>query len=164
MMLDPTCIVQPGEAGVASFSWRTILIGPLVVFSLSCAATGTQRSADELPAPTTGRSTQTTAAQGTTRATSAPTSAAFTVEITQSRYGSIVAQTAVGARCSASARLPSGRDSTAQGLSVDSVADGSGRVSWTYGTSGNTNPGTGTHTVRCMHQGQTKTTTGSFRV
>jgi len=149
---------------VAGPSRRFFLIGPLLLLALSCTATGTQRNAGEVTAPATARAKETSGAESTTRATSAPTSATFNIEITQSRYGSIVAQTPAGARCSASARLPSGRVSTAQGLSVDSVADRSGRVSWTYVTSGNTNPGTGTHTVRCTYQGQTKTTSASFRV
>jgi len=88
----------------------------------------------------------------------------FSLEITTSRYGLVAAQTAPAARCTASARLPSGRDSTAQGLNVETTADASGRVSWSYRTVSNTTPGTGTHTVRCAYQGQTKSTSASFRV
>jgi len=149
---------------MAAWLRRALLVGPFWALAVSCAATGTPRGANDLAAPPTAVPTLLIGGEATTRPTGTSAGAVLTLEITQSRYGSIVAQTAVGARCSASARLPSGRDSAAQGLAVDSVADGAGRVSWTYGTSGNTNPGTGTHTVRCTYQGQTKSTSAGFRV
>jgi hypothetical protein len=85
------------------------------------------------------------------------------VTITRSTYGSISAQTAPGATCSASARLPSGRESTAQGLDTHN-ADASGNISWTYRTVANTGAGTGTHTVTCSSGGQSKTVTAPFTV
>src|SRR2546425_7096850 len=96
-------------------------------------------------------------------ATTAPRPAALTVTITRSAYGSVSAQTAPGATCSASARLPSGRASTAQGLDTHS-ADASGNISWTYRTVSNTGAGTGTYTVTCSSGGQSKTVTAPFTV
>src|SRR2546422_709243 len=78
--------------------------------------------------------------------------------ITRTSYGLVSAQTAPGATCSASARLPSGRESTAQGLDTHN-ADSSGNITWTYRTVSNTSAGTGTYTVRCSSGGQTKTVT-----
>jgi hypothetical protein len=96
-------------------------------------------------------------------ATTTPRPAALTVSITHSAYGSVSAQTAPGATCSASARLPSGRDSTAQGLDTHN-ADANGSISWTYRTVANTGAGTGTYTVSCSSGGQTKTVTAPFTV
>ena len=88
----------------------------------------------------------------------------FAVVITTSRYGQISARTSPGASCSAQALLPSGRTSTAQGLQGNQTANGSGVVNWSYGTASNTTRGTGTHTVTCRYQGQTRSTSGPFQV
>jgi hypothetical protein len=80
-----------------------------------------------------------------------------------STYGSVSAQTAPGATCTASARLPSGRDSTAQGLDTHD-ADANGNITWTYRTVSNTGAGTGTYTVSCSSGGQSKTVTAPFTV
>lgn len=85
------------------------------------------------------------------------------VTVTGSSYGSVSTQTAPGATCSVSARLPSGRDSTAQGLDTHN-ADASGNISWTYRTVSNTGAGTGTYSVTCSSGGQTKTVTAPFTV
>ena len=87
----------------------------------------------------------------------------FRLTITRTSYGSVSAQTAPGATCNASARLPSGRESTAQGLDTHN-ADSSGNITWTYRTVSNTSAGTGTYTVRCSSGGQTKTVTAPFTV
>jgi hypothetical protein len=89
--------------------------------------------------------------------------ASLQVTITRSSYGSVSAQTAPRATCTASARLPSGRDSTAQGLDTHS-ADAAGSITWTYRTVSNTNAGTGTYTVRCTSDGESKSVTASFTV
>ena len=85
------------------------------------------------------------------------------VTVTRATYGSVSAQTAPGATCTASARLPSGRESTAAGLDTHS-ADPSGSISWTYRTVSNTGAGTGMYTVSCSSGGQNKTVTAPFTV
>jgi len=95
-------------------------------------------------------------------ATSAPV--AFTVTITTSRYGLVAAATSPGATCTAQARLPSGRISSAQGLQGSRTADPSGSVAFSYGTQSSTTPGTGTHTVTCAIQGQTQAASAPFTV
>lgn len=91
-------------------------------------------------------------------------SAAFSVVITASSYGTITASTSPGASCTAAARLPSGSMSTAQGLRETRTADATGVVRWSYGTSGNTRPGTGTHTVTCSHDGASRSAGAEFTV
>ena len=124
------------------------------VIAASCAG-GTANP----PAP----ETRSGPGQSTPAATTAPRPGAISVTITRSAYGSISAQTAPGATCSASARLPSGRESTAQGLDTHN-ADASGTVSLTYRTVANTGAGTGTHTVTCSSGGQSKTASAPFTV
>ena len=101
-----------------------------------------------------------------TAVSSAPPPAAgpLAVSITASRYGYVAAATAPGATCSATARLPSGRTSTASGLQTRPSAGADGSVSWTYGTSSTTKPGTGTHTVMCALGGQTASASAPFTV
>lgn len=125
----------------------------------SCAAAPANPPVAETPS-TKGQSPAAATAQP---ATTAPRQAAPTVTITRSAYGSVSAQTAPGATCSASARLPSGRTSTAQGLDTHN-ADASGNVSWTYRTVSNTGAGTGMYTVTCSLGGQSKTVTAPFTV
>jgi hypothetical protein len=96
-------------------------------------------------------------------ATVAPGAGALSITITRSTYGLLSAQTAAGASCRASARLPSGSTSTAQGLDTHN-ADASGNITWTYRTVSNTTKGTGTYTVTCSAGGQNKTVTAPFTV
>lgn len=91
-------------------------------------------------------------------------SATFSVTITASRYGYVSAKTSPGAVCSAQAQLPSGRISTASGLQAEHTAGSDGSVSWTYGTSSSTTPGTGTHTVTCTLNGATASASAPFTV
>lgn len=95
-----------------------------------------------------------------------PTAAtvALTVTITASRYGYVAAITAPGASCTAQAKLPSGRISTAAGLQVMVTAGSDGSVSWSYRTVSTTTPGTGTHTVTCTLAGQTVSASAPFTV
>ena len=86
------------------------------------------------------------------------------VTITSSTYGYIAATTAPGASCTARAKLPSGRISTAAGLTVTVVAGDDGAVSWSYGTPSTTKPGTGTHTVSCTLAGKTASASAAFTV
>jgi len=95
---------------------------------------------------------------------SAPSPVALTVTITASRYGYLAAATSPGASCTAKAKLPSGRMSTAAGLQATMTAGDDGLVSWTYGTSSTTKPGTGTHTATCTYQGQTVSASAPFVV
>ena len=44
------------------------------------------------------------------------------------------------------------------------TAGGDGNVSWSYGTTGNTKPGTGTHYVTCSLNGQQQTASAAFTV
>src|SRR5439155_21330135 len=88
--------------------------------------------------------------------------APLSVTIKASTYGYVAAATAPGASCKAQAKLPSGRISTAAGLQVTVVAGDDGEVSWSYGTSSTTNPGTGTHTVTCILAGKTVSATAPF--
>ena len=88
----------------------------------------------------------------------------LSVLISASRYGLVSATTLAGASCAAQARLPSGSLSKAAGLSPTQVALGNGAVSWSYGTTTQTNPGTGTHTVTCTLGGVTQKATASFSV
>jgi len=94
----------------------------------------------------------------------APTAGVLTVSITDSSYGYVAAVTLPGASCTAKAKLPSGRISTAAGLQAAIVAGDDGIVSWSYGTSSTTKPGTGTHTVTCSYGGKTVSATAPFTV
>lgn len=88
----------------------------------------------------------------------------LTVAITASTYGAVAATTVPGASCTARARLPSGRYSTAAGLQVTVVAGADGVVSWTYRTVSTTTKGTGTHTVNCTLSGSTASASAPFTV
>jgi hypothetical protein len=90
--------------------------------------------------------------------------ATLTVTITASTYGSVAATTLPGASCTAQAKLPSGRISTAAGLQATVVAGIDGVVSWSYGTVSTTEPGTGTHTVTCVLAGKTVSASAAFVV
>lgn len=88
----------------------------------------------------------------------------MTVTITTSVYGAVSASTSPGASCTAKAKLPSGSYSQAQGLQIASVADSTGFVAWSYGTSASTHKGTGTHFVTCVLGGQSSTASAPFTV
>lgn len=94
----------------------------------------------------------------------APPPATLTVSITVSTYGSLAATTLPGASCTAKAKLPSGRISTAAGLQASVVAGDDGGVSWSYGTSSTTKAGMGTHTVTCTLGGKTVSASAAFVV
>jgi len=94
----------------------------------------------------------------------APPPVQLSVTITAASYGYVAAQTLPGAVCFARARLPSGNYSQAQGLQVKPTAGADGNVSWTYGTTSRTTPGTGTYTVTCSLNGQSATATAPFTV
>lgn len=93
-----------------------------------------------------------------------PVRSGLAITITTSRYGFVSAVTTVGATCSAQARLPSGRASTASGLRGSKTADAEGYVSWTYATSAQTTPGSGTHVVTCSYRSETRGVTATFTV
>jgi len=99
-------------------------------------------------------------------ASPSPTVAAtpLTVTITTSVYGLVSAVTLPGASCTAKAKLPSGRLSTAAGLQATVVAGADGGVSWSYRTVSTTTHGTGTHTVTCTLNGATATASAPFTV
>ena len=69
---------------------------------------------------------------------------------------SLTASAPPGALCSLTYTTPAGTVSTASGLGMKMV-DASGRVAWTWTISGNTEPGQGTVTVRCMPGGTATT-------
>jgi hypothetical protein len=94
----------------------------------------------------------------------APAPAALTVTITASSYGLVAATTLPGASCTAKAKLPSGRFSTAAGLLPTVVAGPDGGVSWSYRTVSTTTKGTGTHTVTCTLNGATVSASAAFTV
>lgn len=94
----------------------------------------------------------------------APAPAALTVTITASSYGLVAATTLPGASCTAKAKLPSGRLSTAAGLLITVVAGPDGSVSWSYRTVSTTTKGTGTHTVTCTLNGATVSASAAFTV
>ena len=108
--------------------------------------------------PSTAPTVQPTA---TARRTETPS---LSVLINASRYGLVSATTLAGASCNAQARLPSGNISKAAGLTPTAIALANGAVSWTYGTTTQTNPGTGTHTVTCTLGGITRNATAPFSV
>jgi len=58
------------------------------------------------------------------------------------RHASVTIQTAPGAKCSIEYITPSGRRSTAAGL-TDQVADADGKITWTWLIGARTKPGTG---------------------
>jgi hypothetical protein len=89
---------------------------------------------------------------------------ALTVTITTSIYGLVSAVTLPGASCTAKAKLPSGRLSTAAGLQALVVAGADGAVSWSYRTESSTTHGTGTHTVTCTLNGATASASAPFTV
>ena len=101
----------------------------------------------------------------------APTTAAspketptLSVAIGASRYGFVSATTLAGASCNAQARLPSGSISQATGLTSTQIATVGGAVSWSYGTTSRTTPGTGTHIVTCMLGTVTRNASAPFTV
>jgi hypothetical protein len=94
--------------------------------------------------------------------TAAPTS--LFVTITTSRWGAISASTRPGATCTVRVRFPSGSISSAAGVQGSVTAGSSGTVSWTYNTTSNTSPGTGTNTVTCSAAGQTVSSDAPFSV
>ena len=117
------------------------------------------------PQPTFVPAAAPTIATSLSPATPSPTPApALSVSISASRYGLVSATTLAGASCNAQARLPSGNISKAAGLTLTVLALGNGAVSWTYGTTTQTNPGTGTHTVTCTLGGVTRNATAPFSV
>ena len=116
------------------------------------------------PSPTQSPSPPATATAAPAPRSTAPVPATVSVSITASRYGYVAAQTLPGATCSAQAKLPSGRTSTANGLQPTKPAGGDGTVSWSYGTTSSTTPGTGTHTVTCTVKGQTASASAPFTV
>jgi hypothetical protein len=127
------------------------------------AADGTLHLTTLLSTP--GTRTITASAGGVSKTVSVTATApTFSVTITRSIYGQILAVTTPGIACTADARLPSGSFSTASGLEVTKVADGSGGVAWTYDTSAPTTPGTGTHFARCTLGSQTLFASAAFTV
>jgi len=54
--------------------------------------------------------------------------------------------------------------SSAAGVQNSVTAGADGVVSWSYNTTSNTTPGTGTNTVTCASGGQTATDSASFSV
>jgi hypothetical protein len=96
--------------------------------------------------------------------TAAPAAAALKVIITASSYGLVAATTLLGASCTATAKLPSDRLSTAAELKATMVAGDDGSVSWTYRTVSTTTKGTGTHTVTCKLAGNTASASAPFTV
>jgi hypothetical protein len=101
-----------------------------------------------------GLTTVTVAAGGVTRTatftTSAPT---FSVQITQSTNGALVARTKPGATCIAWAYLPNKTYSQAENLWLANSADASGVVRWDYPP--DSVAGTGEQDVRCTFEGET---------
>lgn len=89
---------------------------------------------------------------------------ALFVTITRSSWGAIGATTQPGAICTVRVRFPSGNVSSAQGVQGSVTAGADGTVSWTYSTTSNTSPGTGTNTVTCSLQGQTVSSSAPFSV
>ena len=101
-----------------------------------------------------GLTTVTVAAGGVTRTatftTSAPT---FSVQITQSTNGALVARTKPGSTCIAWAFLPNKTYSQADNLWLANSADASGVVRWDYPQ--DSVPGTGEQVVRCTFDAET---------
>jgi hypothetical protein len=93
-----------------------------------------------------------------------PASAGLFVTITNSRWGAITARTLAGATCTVRVRFPSGSISSAAGVQNSATAGSDGLVSWTYNTTSNTTPGTGTNTVTCALQGQSASDSAPFSV
>jgi hypothetical protein len=93
-----------------------------------------------------------------------PSGAPLSVTITRSDWGAIAASTASGATCTVQVRFPSGSISSAQGVQGNVTAGADGVVSWTYTTTSNTSPGTGTNTVTCVLGGQTVSASAPFTV
>ncbi len=93
-----------------------------------------------------------------------PPAGALFVTITRSTWGAIAAATQSGATCTVRVRFPSGNYSTAAGVQGSATAGADGVVSWTYTTTSNTLPGTGTNTVTCTLAGQTANASANFTV
>jgi hypothetical protein len=93
-----------------------------------------------------------------------PGTAPLSVTITRSDWGAIAASTASGATCTVRVRFPSGSISSAQGVQGSVTAGSDGVVSWTYTTTANTSPGTGTNTVTCALGGQSASASAPFTV
>ena len=101
-----------------------------------------------------GLTTVTVAAGGVTNTatftTGAPT---FSVQITQSTNGALVARTKPGSTCIAWAFLPNKTYSQADNLWLANSADASGVVRWDYPQ--DSVPGTGEQVVRCTFDAET---------
>jgi hypothetical protein len=87
----------------------------------------------------------------------------FAVAITQSRNGSLTAQTKPGLSCVAQARLADGTFSNAPGLQTMQTADSAGNVAWTYTPSASPG-GAATHTVWCTQGHETIIANAAFSV
>lgn len=85
------------------------------------------------------------------------------VQITVSRNGAVEASTTPGATCMATLGLSSGPVAAPDGLRPERVADGIGRVAWTYEPLAAT-AGSGSHTVSCARGGPQVTATARFTV
>lgn len=169
LILEPVCehSVTQADAVAACEGYQNPLVLPAVGSHVSVAGPWVLdvdhgwneihplESIAVVPAPTASPSAS---------PTTAPTAAPLAVTITVSTYGSLAATTLPGASCTAKARLPSGRISTAAGLQVTVVAGQNGSVSWSYNRSSTTKPGVGTHTVTCTLGGQTVTASAAFTV
>jgi hypothetical protein len=153
-------------------TWRAPALFAIMLTAGACGSTGGATEGGIVPGRAPTVSTTAPPIPPTTKlATTLPPTptrtavdAAITVRITASTYGSVTAQTAPGASCTVSSVLPSGRAGSSAGLKETHTADGSGRVSWSYQRGTNTNPGTGTHTVRCTLNGVSATASASFSV
>jgi hypothetical protein len=101
-----------------------------------------------------GVNTVTVTAGGVSRsATFTTTAPTFSVQITQSTNGAIVARTKAGALCVAWAFLPNNTYSQAPELYVVKAADAGGAVRWDYPP--DSGSGTGTQVVRCVIDDET---------
>ena len=87
----------------------------------------------------------------------------FAVAITQSRNGSLSAQTKPGLSCVAQARLSDGNLSDVAGLQTLQIADSAGNVAWTYAPIASPG-GAATHTVWCTQGHETIIANAAFSV
>lgn len=92
---------------------------------------------------------------------SAPASpAGLYLQILQSEYGYLSAQTEAGATCSASGSLPDGRP--LGGLANPQLAGADGMVSWRYPQAVTGTTGDGVHTVSCSSRGYSASQQANF--
>jgi len=145
---------------------RTLGVAAVVLAAMSLAGcTPGSSSANNTPvakvSPSRSPETRPSPSPSPTPAPSpAPTPAGLYLQILESSYGFLSAQTEPGTRCNASGQYPDG--SAISGFANPQVAGSDGTVTWRYPQPRTNTIGNGLHTVTCTGRGYTATQQAQF--